>query len=98
MKIVTNIFDLPEEKLKDAQAKYDLLEPLVSDYLSSKERANLFNDAAMTAGVSYRTLRRWVKKLREMGMRSLARKIRKDFASSRSIPQDILQRIKNLLT
>jgi transposase InsO family protein len=98
LKSITNIFDLPEEKLKDAQAKYGLLEPLVSGYLSAKERANLFNEAAMTAGVSYRTLRRWVKKLREMGMRSLARKIRKDFSSSRSIPQDILQRIKNLLT
>ena len=90
LKIVTKIFDLPEEKLKDIQAKYVLLEPLLSGYLSLRERTDLFNDVAMTAGVSYRTLRRWLKNLRELGMKSLARKIRRDFTSSRSFPSGIL--------
>ncbi len=97
MKCTNNIFDLSEEKLKDIQARYILLEPLVSDYLSSQERAKLFNDAAMTAGVSYRTLRRWLKNLRELGMRSLARKIRRDFATPRSFPSEIIQKLKDLL-
>lgn len=97
MKINTNIFDLSEEKLKDMEKRYVLLEPLISDYLSAHERANLFNTAADTAGVSYRTLRRWLKNLRELGMRSLARKTRRDFSTPRSFPSEIMQKLKNLL-
>lgn len=98
VKPVNTIFDLSEEKLKDAQAKYALLEPLLSEYIFSKERANAFNDAAMTAGVSYRTIYRWLRKLKNMGMKSLARKVRRDFTSSRSIPAEIMTKLKNLLT
>jgi len=98
VKPVNDIFDLSPEKLKDAQAKYILLEPLLSNYLSPKERANVFNDAAMTAGVSHRTICRWLRKLKSLGMHSLPRKVRKDFRIARTIPDHVMQRLKHLLS
>ena len=73
-----SIFDLSDAQLEQIQKKYELIEPLLDEYLSLDEKRRHAHMAREQLQISERTLRRYVQHLREEGPRRLARKKRSD--------------------
>jgi|TARA_Y100000310_G_scaffold344782_1_gene459482 transposase InsO family protein len=90
-------FDLSDRQLEQIQRKYELLEPLLDEYLSLEEKRDHAQMARERLQISERTLRRYVQHLREEGPRRLARKKRSDAGKMRVFSPHILKRAEQLL-
>lgn len=89
--------DPNEQELERIQEVYELLEPLVDDYLTEKQRRAHAQEVQQRLQISSRTLRRYLKRLREKGVRALARKKRTDAGKPRVVSAQMLQRAEQLL-
>jgi transposase InsO family protein len=90
-------FDISEEEVKKVLEKYALLEPLLDDYLSDSKKRELRKEACYKLGVSERTLRRYLYKLRKKGIRGLIKKPRNDIGKPRVFDNAILEKALKLL-
>lgn len=90
-------FDLTEQELEQIHLRYGLLEPLLDDYLSQKRKREHAEEVRQKLRISPRTLRRYLKRLREQGARGLARKKRSDAGQMRVFSPQILARAQELL-
>ncbi|MDP7269317.1 MAG: DDE-type integrase/transposase/recombinase [Pirellulales bacterium] len=90
-------FDLSDGQLEQIQKKYELIEPLLDEYLSLDEKRRHAHMAREQLQISERTLRRYVQHLREEGPRRLARKKRSDSGKMRVFHPRILKRAEELL-
>ena len=84
-------------QLEQIQKKYELIEPLLDEYLSLDEKRRHAHMAREQLQISERTLRRYVQHLREEGPRRLARKKRSDSGKMRVFHPRILKRAEELL-
>jgi len=94
---VTPINGLPEEKLKKLEEVCSLLEPLLQPELSMQEMKKLRDEACMKLSITRRTLRRYLKKYRDSGLKNLLRKVRADAGSVRQATDGIIAKLKELL-
>lgn len=90
-------FDLTDEDFTDIQIKYALIEPLTADYLTKKQKRALRLELCQKLGITKRTLRKYLQKLREIGPISLIRKKRIDKGKPRKVNPELLEKIKYLL-
>lgn len=90
-------FDLTDEEFIDIQIKYALLEPLLSDYLTEKQKKELRVEVCQKLGIKKRTLRKYLQNLREQGAVSLARKKRRDKGVARKVQPELIAKVKMLL-
>jgi transposase InsO family protein len=97
MKENSNSFDLNERQLEEIQHKYAYLEPLLDEYLSREEKRHYRRKVCENLQISERTLRRYLQRFREEGVRSLTRKQRSDAGHMRVFSEQILTRAKQLL-
>ena len=93
----TSIVDPNEEELERIQQTYELLEPLVDGYLTDHEKRAHAEAVRQRLRISPRTLRRYLKRLREQGPRALARKRRSDAGKPRLFSPTMLKRAEELL-
>ena len=93
----TNNFGLSEKQINEAQDKYVLLESLLGSYLSMSELKKYREQVCQTLGISKRTLRRYIQKYQEKGLKALARKTRSDSGKYRVFSEEILVKAKYLL-
>jgi transposase InsO family protein len=91
------MIDPNEEELERIQQRYELLEPLLGDYLSDAQKREHAQMVLSRLRVSDRTLRRYLKRLRERGPRALARQKRSDAGKPRLFCSAILLRAQQLL-
>jgi len=89
--------DPNEKELERIQQAYELLEPLVDDYLSEQQRRAHAQEVQQRLQISDRTLRRYLKRLREKGARALVRKKRSDAGKPRVISAQMVKRAQELL-
>ena len=89
--------DPNEKELERIQQAYELLEPLVDDYLSAQQRRAHAQQVLQRLQISDRTLRRSLKRLREKGARALVRKKRSDAGKPRLVSAQMLKRAQELL-
>ena len=90
-------FNLNDRQLEEIQEKYAFLEPLLDDYLSSSEKREYSEAVKQSLQISDRTLRRYLQRFREEGIRSLTRKQRSDAGQMRLFSPEILTRATELL-
>ncbi len=86
-----------DQQLEEIQQRYALLEPLLDDYLSLKEKKEHAEVVRQSLQISERTLRRYLQRFREEGVASLTRKKRSDAGRMRVFSLQILKRAKELL-
>jgi len=91
------MIDPDDEELERIQERYELLEPLVDEYLSGAQKREYAQTLRARLRVSPRTLRRYLKRLREHGPRALARAKRSDAGKPRLFCPAILLRAQELL-
>jgi len=97
MKNNTSRFDLSDEQLEQIQHKYELLEPLLDEYLADEEKRRHAQQAREQLQISERTLRRYLQYLRQEGPRRLVRKKRSDAGTMRVFTPQVLTRAEELL-
>ena len=90
-------FDLSEEKVKEIEEKYALLEPLLDSYLENSEKRRLKQQACERLGISDRTLRRLIHRVKKKGIMALVRKKRSDFGTLRKYDNRITEAALKLL-
>lgn len=95
--IATSMIDPEEGDLERIQELYELLEPLLDDYLSNSQKREQRETVQARLRISSRTLRRYLKRLRERGPRALAREKRNDAGKPRLFCPAILLRAQQLL-
>jgi putative transposase len=95
--ISISMIDPNEEELERIQERYELLEPLLDDYLSELQKREHAQMLRARLRISARTLRRYLKRLREQGPRALARLKRSDAGKPRLFTPGILLRAQQLL-
>jgi len=86
-----------DRQLEEIQHRYASLEPLWDDYLSPEERREYAEQVRQHLQISERTLRRYLQRFREEGIRSLTRKKRSDAGQMRVFSEQILNRAQELL-
>ena len=74
----TSMIDPNEDELERIEGRYELLEPLLDDYLNDAQKREHAQTVRTRLQISARTLRRYLKGLREQGPRALARAKRSD--------------------
>jgi len=97
MKNINLFFDLNDQELKEILDKYALFEPLLNSYLSDSEKKRLKEEVCLKLGISNRTLRRYLQKLREKGIHAFIRKRRCDSGKNRVFDEKILTKAYALL-
>jgi putative transposase len=97
MKENISFFDLSEEKVKEIEEKYALIEPLLDSYLPNTEKRRLKKEACDRLGISDRTLRRLIHKLKKKGIMALVRRRRSDAGSFRKFDKRITDAAIKLL-
>ncbi len=90
-------FDLNDEQLEEIQDKYAFLEPLLDEYLSPEKKKEHAEAVRQSLQISERTLRRYLQRFREEGIRSLTRQKRSDAGRLRVFSEQILKRAEELL-
>jgi len=90
-------FDFNDRQLEEIQHKYELLEPLLDEYLSPQEKREYAEDLRQSLQISERTLRRYLERFQQQGIRSLIRKSRSDAGQMRVFSEQILKRAQELL-
>ncbi len=90
-------FSFNDRQLEEIQYRYALLEPLLDDYLSWEEKKEYAEALRESLQISERTLRRYLQRFREQGIRSLTRKRRSDAGQVRVFSEAILHRAQELL-
>lgn len=93
----TYFFDLNDEQVKKIEEKYALFEPLLNEYLSKDEKHEYKEHVYRVLGISERTLRRYLQRLREDGIYTLTRKKRSDAGKLRTFSEDLLKKALELL-
>ena len=88
----TYFFDLNDEQVKKIEEKYALFEPLLNEYLSKDEKHEYKEHVYRVLGISERTLRRYLQRLREDGIYTLTRKKRSDAGKLRTFSEDLLKK------
>jgi transposase len=86
-----------DRQFEEIQNRYALLEPLLDDYMSGEEKKEYAEAARQHLQISERTLRRYLQRFREEGIRSLTRQRRSDAGRMRVFSQSILKRAQELL-
>jgi len=90
-------FGLSERQLEQISDKYALLEPLLGEYLSEQDKHEQRQKVRQVLGISERTLRRYLRKLRLQGAEGLSRKRRSDVGRLRKFSPEILKKALELL-
>ena len=90
-------FDLNDRQLEQLQSRYELIEPLLDSYLAPPQKKEHAQRVCQTLRISARTLRRYLKKVRDGGVRKLLRKRRADAGKLRVFSDQILPRALQLL-
>ena len=90
-------FGRSERQLEEISDKYALLEPLLGEYLNEQEKQEQRQKVRQALGISERTLRRYLRKLRLQGPEGLSRKRRSDAGRLRKFSQNILKKALELL-
>jgi len=93
----TSMLDPNEEELERIQQAYEFLEPLTDDYLTEQEKRAHAQQVQQRLQISPRTLRRYLKRFREKGLRALGRKKRTDAGKPRLVSALMLKRAEELL-
>jgi len=93
----TSMIDPNEDELERIEGRYELLEPLLDDYLNDAQKREHAQTVRTRLQISARTLRRYLKGLREQGPRALARAKRSDAGKPRLFCSAILLRAQELL-
>ena len=96
-KNVALYFDLSDTTVKEVLDRYTLIKPLLDINLLPSEKRTHREDVCRTLGISERTLRRYVVKLREKGFAGLIRKRRCDAGKYRVFSTELLEKAKKLL-
>ena len=90
-------FSFNDRQLEEIQYRYALLEPLLDEYLSQKEKQEYAEAVRQDLRISERTLRRYLQRFREQGAGALIRKKCSDAGQLRVFSQPILKRAQELL-
>ncbi len=90
-------FGRSQRQLEEIGDKYALLEPLLGEYLSEQEKQEQRQKVRQSLGISERTLRRYLRKLRLQGAEGLSRKRRSDAGRLQKFSQNILKKALELL-
>lgn len=77
-------------KNKTNEKRYQVIKPFLNGEKKLKEIEN-------ESGISYATLKRWVKSYKETGISGLEKKVRKDKSQHRSISDRTMDFIKKLM-
>jgi len=93
----TSMIDPNDEELERIEGRYELLEPLLDDYLSDAQKREHAQTVRTRLRISGRTLRRYLKRLREQGPRALVRAKRSDAGKLRLFCSAILIKAQELL-
>lgn len=93
----TSILDPNDAELEHIQQAYELLEPLLDDYLGEQEKRAHAQEVRQRLQISERTLRRYLKRFREKGVRALGRKKRCDAGKPHLLSAALLERAQQLL-
>ena len=94
----STMFGMNQKRLKEAEEKYALLEPLIDTYLTEGEKKEHRKEVCQKLGVSGRTLRRYLRTLTREGMGALARKKRRDAGTLRVFSPEVLGKALSLLS
>ena len=91
-------FNLTDEQFADIQATYAIIEPLFCEYLTGDQKRAMRLEVCQKLGIAERTLYQLLKELREIGVISLIRRVRKDRGKPRKFNPVMLEKAKELLT